>query len=209
MMTDCGVPFIVKICGITNAADAAAAVEAGANALGFNFYEKSPRVITPEAAAQIAQELPEGVLRVGVFVNAPLERILEIAEKMRLDVVQLHGEQAPDTNFRTWRAVAAGHRLPINEEQPEAYLLDSHSPEYGGSGKSFDWTLSRQYTGRIILAGGLGAHNVAEAIRVARPWGVDACSKLESAPGKKDAYQIRDFVASALEALRARPAVSV
>lgn len=209
MTPDGSLPFVVKICGITNAADATAAVEAGANALGFNFYENSPRVVTPEAAGEIARSLPEDVLRVGVFVNASLERIAAITAASRLDVVQLHGARAPRTRLRTWRAIAAGHPLPAKEEAPEAYLVDSYSPEYGGSGKSFDWTLSRQYRGRVILAGGLSASNVGEAIRVARPWGVDACSRLESAPGRKDLGHMRDFVAAALEALRAQTATIV
>ena len=202
-------PFVVKVCGITNAADAMAAVDAGANALGFNFYEKSPRLIAAEAAARISDELPGDVLRVGVFVNASLEQVLSVAGQVNLQVVQLHGEQVPDMALRIWRAVAAGCSLPAHERAPEAYLLDSYSAEYGGSGKSFDWTLSRQYSGRVILAGGLSASNVAGAIRVARPWGVDACSQLESAPGKKDVRQMKKFVSVALEALRAQQATSV
>lgn len=209
MKPDASLPFVVKVCGITNAADAMAAVEAGANALGFNFYERSPRFITPEQAGSMARALSENVLRVGVFVNAPLERILQLARQIPLDVVQLHGERAPDANHRTWRAVAAGHSLPLEEKQPEAYLIDSYSAEYGGSGKTFDWTLSRHYGGRLILAGGLSAANVAEAIRVARPWGVDACSRLESTPGKKDVCQMRDFVQAALGALRTQAATIV
>lgn len=199
-------PFVVKVCGITNAEDATAAVEVGANALGFNFYEKSPRFIAPEVAGSMTEALPENVLRVGVFVNAPLERILQVARQVPLDVVQLHGERTPDANYRTWRAIAAGRALPTVENEPEAYLVDSYSPEYGGSGKSFDWTLSRRYSGRLILAGGLSASNVAEAVRMAQPWGVDACSRLETAPGKKDVSQMRDFVQAALEALRAQAA---
>lgn len=203
MNPDAALPFVVKVCGITNEADARTVADAGANAVGFNFYEKSPRAIVPELAARISCGIPKGVLRVGVFVNASLERVLEVAALVPLDVVQLHGEQTAQTDYRTWRALTAGRPEPEGETRPEAYLLDSYCSGYGGSGRTFDWTLAARHTGKLILAGGLDAENVAQAVQMVRPWGVDACSRLEISPGRKDAPRVRDFVQAALEALRA------
>ena len=196
-----GLPHrIVKICGITCEDDARVAVDAGANALGFNFYPKSPRYVTPERASEIIERVPGDYLRVGVFV---VERAFSVADAS-LDVLQLHGDvngfNVP-RDYRVWRAVTAAAELPA-ENAFEALLLDSFTPHYGGSGKSFDWTLAKSLPHRILIAGGLDALNVAEAVRIARPWGVDACSRLESAPGKKDAARVRDFVRAALEALQ-------
>jgi phosphoribosylanthranilate isomerase len=202
MNADGALPFVIKVCGITSATDAMIAAEAGANALGFNFYERSPRAIMPELAAQIACHVPKDILRVGVFVNVPLERILAVAALVRLDVVQLHGERVPSTGYRTWRAIWAGRFAPEGETQPEAYLLDSYSPKYGGSGQTFDWKLAAKQGGRLILAGGLDAQNVARAIEIVQPWGVDACSRLEKSPGKKDVRKVREFVEAAIAGLR-------
>lgn len=201
------IEFVVKVCGITNEADARAAAEAGANAIGLNFYAKSPRFITPDSARLIASALPASVLKVGVFVNATAESIIAIAEHVALDAVQIHGTVSGGlTNLRIWRA------LPVDEEFPgslngaldaEAFLLDAPTRDFGGSGRTFDWSRVSGVRHRVVLAGGLDANNVAEAIAVAHPWGVDACSRLESSPGKKDSRKLRDFVA---EALRARAA---
>ncbi|MBV8072340.1 MAG: phosphoribosylanthranilate isomerase [Acidobacteriaceae bacterium] len=196
-------PFVVKVCGITNAEDVLAAVEAGANALGFNFYEKSPRAISPDTAREIAAGVPAGVLKVGVFVNCPPQRVHAVAAMVPLDVVQLHGERASGVQLRTWRAVAVTAPLPLEESEPEAYLLDSYSPEYGGSGRTFDWRLARNAKSRLILAGGLDGANVARAVETARPWGVDACSRLEVSPGRKDPRRVRDFVEAAVASLKA------
>ncbi len=195
------IPFVVKVCGITNEEDALVSAEAGANALGFNFYERSARYIRPEAARNIARNLPEGTLRVGVFVNASEAAILQTTREVALDVVQLHGENAAAVQLRVWRAVAAGRAIPKGEVTPEAYLLDAYTPKYGGSGNTFDWRSAASYPGRLILAGGLDGANVAEAIEAARPWGVDACSRLERCPGKKDANRVREFVSAALKSL--------
>jgi phosphoribosylanthranilate isomerase len=195
--------MIVKICGITRLDDALAAIAAGASALGFNFYPKSPRYIEPDRAAPILAALPAGVTRVGVFVN---ESGAAIAARLGLDVVQLHGSasalhgsaSAPP-GLRLWRAVAAGS--PLDDPNAEAFLIDAPAgPQYGGAGRTFDWSLARDTGRRIILAGGLDASNVRQAIEIARPWGVDACSRLESAPGVKDHHRMAEFVKAALSA---------
>lgn len=191
-------PFVIKICGITNEADAQAAVEAGANALGFNFYSNSPRYIRPNRAQQIITSVSGSYLRVGVFVNPSEDELIEIAQSVDLDVVQLHGDRCPtcfSQPFRIWRSIAP--MAAANDQNVEAYLLDTPSAGFGGSGETFDWSLAEAHTSRIILAGGLHASNVAEAIRIANPWGVDACSRLESRPGKKSAQKVREFVRTA------------
>lgn len=189
--------MMVKVCGITNQADADAA--AGAGALGFNFYAKSPRYVSPEAAAQILT--PEGVLRVGVFVNEP--RAAEIARQARLDVIQLHGDEetAPE-GFPIWKAfrVASDFSMDRLTFPAEAFLLDTPSDLYGGSGQPFDWSLAKGSDRKILLAGGLGPDNVQQAIATARPWGVDACSRLESEPGIKDHEKVARFIQLALTA---------
>ena len=184
--------MMIKICGITNREDALAAVDAGASALGFNFYPKSPRYITPQAAAEIASDLP--VLKVGVFVDH--------LQPTTMDVLQLHGNESAEdmpAGRRVWKAFRVTPEWDPSAMSAyanvEAFLLDGPAP---GTGESFDW---KRATGmrQIILAGGLGPDNVAEAIRQARPWGVDACSKLERAPGLKDHEKMRRFVRAALE----------
>ncbi|BDC51047.1 N-(5'-phosphoribosyl)anthranilate isomerase [Bryobacterales bacterium F-183] len=193
--------MIVKVCGITTVEDALMSVEAGADALGFNFYPKSPRYVTPEVARQIADEVPPGILRVGVFVNESPEFVLDVARLADLDVVQLHGGACP-SGTRVWRAKNAGPDFDPAEVEgdavPEAFVLDSPAPgTYGGTGVPFDWTRIPALTRNIVLAGGLDGSNVADAIRVARPWGVDACSRLERAPGRKDPAKVAAFVAAA------------
>jgi phosphoribosylanthranilate isomerase len=186
--------MIVKICGITNREDALAAVDAGATALGFNFYSKSPRYITPDLAAEISAGLP--VLTVGVFVDT--------LSATSMDVLQLHGSETPadiPAGKRVWKAFRVTPEWNPDAmaayESAEAFLLDGPGP---GTGESFDWSRASGLK-RIILAGGLGPDNVAEAIRQVRPWGVDACSRLESAPGRKDHDKMRRFVRAALEQL--------
>lgn len=192
--------MIVKICGVTNSEDAAAALDAGASAIGFNFYARSPRYIAPERAAAIATP---GARRIGVFVNERPARVEEIARIAALDTVQLHGEATAHPRALTvWRTaqVTAGFSLP-EVEGAEALLLDGPAGElYGGAGRSFDWRLVHAADLRIVIAGGLDASNVAQAIAIARPWGVDACSRLESAPGKKDHMKMQAFIRAALEA---------
>lgn len=197
--------FLVKICGITNEEDARIAVEAGANALGFNFYKNSPRCITPARAREIARAVPGDYLKAGIFVNATEAELLDTAAEAGLDVLQLHGCDCAfpvSTRLRIWHAVAAAGTPPAADASIEAYLLDTPGADYGGSGKSFDWRLAARFPHRVIIAGGLEAANVAEAIRVASPWGVDACSRLESSPGKKDAQRVRDFIRAAFSTVR-------
>jgi phosphoribosylanthranilate isomerase len=197
--------MILKICGITNPEDAAAAIEAGATAIGLNFYPRSPRYVPPERAAAIRTP---GVRRVGVFVNEAPARVREIAQLAALDVVQFHGEEtAADfpAALAVWKAVRVGpeFRFESYDTCPaEALLLDGPAGElYGGSGRAFDWSLAARSARRIILAGGLDASNVKTAIEMAHPWGVDACSKIESAPGKKDHRKMTEFLQAARAAL--------
>ena len=198
--------MIVKVCGITNAEDAAAAIAGGATAIGFNFYPRSPRYIAPEAAATIGT--PIGVRRVGVFVNEPRETVERIVRIAVLDVAQLHGEESPDDypNAPVWKAARVNANLDLSAYRNrlvEALLLDGPAGDlYGGAGKSFDWNLAAGMTQRIILAGGLDGSNVAAAIAAAHPWGVDACSRIESAPGKKDYKKMTEFLHAAREAMR-------
>jgi phosphoribosylanthranilate isomerase len=210
-MSELDIPFLVKICGITNEEDARAAVHAGANALGFNFYARSPRYIDLERARAIAECVPAGVLSVGVFVNASEEDLIEASSEVPLDVLQVHGEFPPlhlAASFRVWRAIQASAPPAFLDPHIEAHLLDSTTAQYGGSGTTFDWMLAAAFPLRKIVAGGLDAANVAEAIRVARPWGVDASSRLESEPGKKDPVRVAQFVQAALTAFRQPQKVS-
>ena len=200
--------MILKICGITSQEDADAAVAGGANAIGFNFYPGSPRYVTPECAAGIATA--PGVRRVGVFVNEPRKRVEEIGRAVALDVAQLHGEEAPadyPERMAVWKAarVGAGFDFGHFADCPaEALVLDSPAgDQYGGTGKSFDWKLVGVSAWRIVLAGGLDASNVAQAVALVRPWGVDACSRIEIAPGKKDHKKMNEFLQAAKAALLA------
>jgi phosphoribosylanthranilate isomerase len=191
--------MMVKICGITNREDALAAIEGGATALGFNFYPASPRYIAPEKAADIAAGLPR-VWKVGVFVDEAPEQILAIAAQTGLDIAQLHGSESPENfprGMRVWKAIRVRDgQIPKAPDGPaEAVLLDGPA-----SGKSFDWHGAASYPGKLILAGGLDAANVGSAIQQAHPWGVDACSLLESAPGRKDHFKMAAFLKAALTA---------
>jgi phosphoribosylanthranilate isomerase len=199
--------MILKVCGITTQEDADAAVSAGATAIGFNFYAKSPRFVAPELAGRIRTA---GARRVGVFVNEPAARIAEIARIAALDVVQLHGDETPadyPAGLTVWKAarVDANFTFSRYDRCPaEALLLDGPAAElYGGVGHTFNWELAAASTHRIIVAGGLDASNVARAIALAHPWGVDSCSRIESAPGKKDIKKMTDFLQAARAALGA------
>jgi phosphoribosylanthranilate isomerase len=200
--------MILKICGITIQEDATAAIAGGANAIGFNFYPKSPRYIQPERAAAIATGAR--VRRVGVFVNEPRQTVEEIGRIASLDTVQLHGEESSadyPASLAVWKALRVGADFDLaraNQDAgaAEALLLDGPAGElYGGAGRSFDWSLAGVGTRRIIVAGGLDASNVAQAVALAHPWGVDACSRLESAPGKKDLKRMNEFLQAARAAL--------
>ena len=194
--------MMVKICGITNRDDALAAVEGGASALGFNFYPPSPRYIAPEPAQAILAVLPPGILKVGVFANEPAASVVLLAGQLGLDIVQLHGESAEvPAGLRVWRAVPVAPGFDVASLDPlpaEAFLLDAPSGSvYGGTGRSFDWSLARGARRPVILAGGLDETNVRRAIEEAQPWGVDACSRLESAPGRKDRRRMAQFLKAA------------
>lgn len=192
--------MIVKICGITNPEDAAAAVLAGATALGFNFYPPSPRYISAETASRIAPAVPAGVLKVGVFVNENPARMAETMREAQLDIAQVIGEPPP-AGVPYWRVYKVDDFfLPEGlDGRAEALLLDTPSGTlHGGTGKTFDWSRARIPGRRVVIAGGLGPDNVAAAVRACGPWGVDACSRLESSPGRKDPGKVRAFVAAAL-----------
>lgn len=196
---------MIKICGITRVEDAQAAADAGATALGFNFYPRSKRYIAPHDVLPITRTVPRGVWKVGVFVNEVPEVVEAIAKQVGLDVVQLHGDEQPDAlpSFqRIWKAfrVEPGFSLSAMDRYPsvEAFLLDGPAgAEYGGTGKPFAWGIAAQCERKTILAGGLDAANVRHAIAEAHPWGVDACSKLETAPGIKDHRKMVEFVEAA------------
>lgn len=189
--------MMVKICGVTNVDDALAAVDGGAAAIGFNFYPKSPRYITASQADRIAEALPSTVLKVGVVVGCA-------APGLPVDILQVHGSDALLPG-RVWKAIRVDEsfRLEDLDQYPaEAFLLDAPSDTlHGGTGQTFDWSRAAGTGKKIILAGGLDATNVRTAIETARPWGVDACSRLESAPGKKDHAKMAQFLKAALNGL--------
>jgi len=186
----------VKICGLTNYRDAAAAVDLGADLLGFNFYPKSPRFVTPEQAAQIINKLPAFIDVAGVFVNASLDQIKEAIGECNLDWVQLHGDESPEfcesllsINVRTMKAIRVKDQEDIERAESfftDAVLLDAFDPEkYGGTGLTFDWNIIGHISKRIFLAGGINPDNVAAAIELG-VYGIDVCSGIETSPGKKD-----------------------
>jgi len=194
----------VKICGITNLEDARVAVEAGADALGFVFYEKSPRFINPVRAAEIIAKLPPFIQSVGLFVNEETEKINWTADYCGLDLIQLHGDESPEDCLEVNRRVIKAFRVqnivsidPLNKYQVAGYLLDAWSPDaYGGTGRTFNWELAgaaRKY-GPIILAGGLSPDNIVEAILSVKPYAIDVSSGVESEPGKKDPAKVREII---------------
>jgi phosphoribosylanthranilate isomerase len=200
---------LVKICGITNRADADAACEAGAGALGFNFYPRSQRYIAPEAAHEIIARLPPSVLTVGVFVNAGTpEALAQLAMRAGVAAVQLHGDETPAycaalTGWQVIKAIRVGP--DFTPEQATRYpahaiLLDAYNARlHGGTGQVFDWTharRTRELVPRLFLAGGLTAENVATAVAAVAPYALDVCSGVESAPGRKDLAKVRAFMAA-------------
>ncbi|MCC7355804.1 MAG: phosphoribosylanthranilate isomerase [Anaerolineae bacterium] len=206
----------VKICGLTRLADAQAALDAGADLLGFNFYPASPRYISPERAAEIIAALPQTACHVGVFVNAELATVQRITGICHLDYVQLSGDEAPDfaraLSPRAFKSIrprsaeeaeagaAAYARLDSTDDAAPALLVDAYrAGQYGGTGQQSDWMLAARLASRyrLLLAGGLTPENVADAVRQARPWGVDVASGVESAPGIKDHDKIRRFIQGA------------
>ncbi len=200
----------VKICGITRKEDALHAVHAGADALGFVFYPKSPRCIDPEQARTIISALPPFVSAVGLFVNEGQKRIHEIASFSGIDVIQLHGDEAPqDCVVNGYRVVKA---LRVRDQDSlsaadrygvSALLLDAWAPDqYGGTGRTFNWQLAARLAARrpVVLAGGLTPENVAQAIAAVHPYGVDVSSGVESSPGRKDPAKLAAFIANAKRA---------
>src|ERR1041384_1186034 len=200
---------LIKICGITSLDDAHAAVAAGADALGFNFYKPSPRYITPHNAHEIIEQLPDEVLKVGVFVNEESpDQVRQIAKEAGINALQLHGDESPDychdlSDQYVIKALAVGHhfdpqqikRYPVN-----AIMLDTkHNTLRGGTGRAFDWSIAKEISKivpKLYLAGGLSPENVAGAIETVRPYAVDACSSLEDTPGTKNHDRMRAFVAA-------------
>ncbi|HEV2615245.1 MAG TPA: phosphoribosylanthranilate isomerase [Candidatus Acidoferrales bacterium] len=199
----------IKICGITNWEDAKVAMDAGADALGFNFYTNSPRRIALSHAKRIIRHMPRRVAAVGVFVNASPKEMLRVARATDLGALQLHGEESPDTVERLAReypvikAFRVGPRFRVSELQrypcAAGFLLDGYDTEQrGGTGKRFDWGVAREAKryGPVILAGGLRETNVAEAIRQANPDALDVCSGVEVRPGKKHAKKLKQLMAA-------------
>jgi phosphoribosylanthranilate isomerase len=199
----------VKICGITNVEDAAFSVIAGADALGFVFYKKSPRYISPRKAAQISQILPKRIVKVGVFVDAKEKSIRKTARLCHLDLLQFHGSESPEfcARFKGYKVIKAFRikdRLKLEnvlKYKAFGYLFDTFAKSRaGGTGKKFDWALlpqRNQLKHPIFLSGGLTAKNVQLAIKVVHPDWVDVSSAVEIRPGKKDAKKIKNFITAA------------
>jgi phosphoribosylanthranilate isomerase len=201
---------LIKICGITNLVDAQAAVDAGADALGFNFYPPSPRYISPPDARAIIDQLPPGVLTVGVFVNvASPGEVSRLAEHAGVKALQLHGDESPE-----YCAALAGHFVikvfsvatGFSDEHVQSYsvtavMLDAGDKKIrGGTGRVVDWSVAarfRDIVPRLFLAGGLSPQNVFDAIQTVKPYAVDACSLLEDSPRRKNHHLIREFVTNA------------
>jgi phosphoribosylanthranilate isomerase len=203
---------IVKICGVTRPEDAEVAAQAGADWIGLNFWPRSRRYVALERAVEVAAAIPGDVKKVGVFVNAPAPTVVDVAHRVGLDILQFHGDEdahylaafAEEFAGRTLQALrvrdATDLRLLEQLAGVDTVLLDAPSDSYGGSGRTFDWTLARQakaHGKRIVLAGGLTPENVAQAIREVRPFGVDVAGGVEASPGVKDADKIRRFLEAA------------
>jgi phosphoribosylanthranilate isomerase len=195
----------VKICGITDLQDALAAIELGAHALGFNFYKKSSRYIEPTQAKSLVEALPPFVSLVGVFVDeySP-ERVMKIAQAIGISSVQLHGSESPDYvkklgGLQVIKSFRVDDQFEVQQMAAypvNTFLLDGYVPgQFGGTGKTCDWevALAAKKQGRIILAGGLSAENIFEAVCKVEPYAVDICSGVESQPGKKDLKKMQDL----------------
>ena len=198
----------VKICGITNLADALVAAEAGADALGFVFWEQSPRCVSVETAADIIRGLPPFLVKVGVFVNAPTDFVYRGIGQCGLNLLQFHGDETPEycvqfglMSMKAFRIRDQNSLLDLPGYQTDAWLLDAFAPDKaGGTGQRFNWELAVQARdlGRpIFLAGGLTAENVGEAVRLVRPYAVDVSSGVEATPGKKDHEKVKAFIREA------------
>ena len=206
--------MFVKICGITNRADAEAIIAAGADALGFNFWPGSERYLEPADAAEWITDLPDSVIRVAVLVNPSLAYAKEIAAIDGIDSLQLHGAESPEfclslveAQVPLWKVVPMiGRDMQLPDFHTNRLLLDTAAgTKFGGTGTPFPWNWARDIivaniAREFILAGGLNSENVAEAVQQARPFGVDVASGVETAPGRKDIYRLRDFIAAARSA---------
>ena len=211
--------FQVKICGITSVDDALAVAQAGADAIGLNFYPRSPRHVTTDVARDILKALPAGVVKVGLFVDTPADEVCRLFDDLHLDLIQLHGDQPPEflthlggrPVMRAFRVGPDGLR-PVAEYLarcrmlavlPTLVLLDSLvAGAYGGTGQRADWGVAKQYVAEpgvppLVLAGGLTPENVADAIRTVRPAAVDVASGVESQPGRKDPAAVGAFIQAA------------
>lgn len=197
----------VKICGLMNLEDALFAAEAGADALGFVLYLRSPRCVKPAAVQEIIRQLPPYVTTVGVFANVGAKEMLDVMENCGLDLAQLQGDEPPSVCNRLGSKAVKAIRVKDRDSldsmknySARAFVLDTYAEEnFGGTGKRFDWDLAveaKQY-GRIILAGGLNPANVREAVQKVRPYGVDVSSGVEERIGKKDPEKVRQFIARA------------
>ncbi len=195
----------VKICGVRSMEEALCALDCGADALGFNFWPKSPRHIEPEDARAIIDRLPPFISCVGVFVNESREIILETARVAGIRIVQLHGDESPEfcrelDSLKLIKALRVGEGFELNSIarfEVSAVLLDTNMKgSYGGTGRRFDWSVAIEAKrfARIILAGGLNIDNVAEAIREVKPFALDVCSGVEAEPGRKDLDKLRRFM---------------
>jgi len=204
--------FRIKICGITNETDALHAVACGADALGFVFYGGSPRCVEAETVRAIVAKLPATVTAVGLFVNEEAEVVNTVAAASGISLVQLHGDESPEYCRRIERPVMKA--LRVRDEQSlagwqdypvEALLLDAwHPDKFGGTGEAGDWQLAAQMARQttIILAGGLTPDNVAEAVKMVKPQGVDVSSGVECSPGRKDPEKVKAFITNARESFK-------
>jgi len=201
----------IKICGITTRRDAFAAIDYGADALGFVFYDKSPRSVTPETANTIISSLPPFITTVGVFVDLEKEKLEQITSYTGLDVIQLHGSELPEQCSSYRKVIKALRVKELSDLEPltryntvSAFLLDTYSPDaIGGTGQIFNWEIAIEAKkfGKIILAGGLTPDNIEEAVRLVQPYGVDVSSGVEGPEkGKKDHQKLRLFIEKAIHA---------
>jgi phosphoribosylanthranilate isomerase len=198
--------MFTKVCGLTRLTDARHAVAHGATAVGFVFWPKSPRYVTPDRAADIISELPGGVTAVGVFVNQPIDEITRIAAQTGIAAIQLHGDEppayAPALPWPVLRATALDEAKGSMQDWPPEtlILLDVHDPvRRGGTGRTIDWSRAARIAAarRVVLAGGLTPENVGAAIETVRPYGVDVSSGVEEAPGVKDLAKVARFLENA------------
>jgi phosphoribosylanthranilate isomerase len=197
----------VKICGLTNSKDAVKAVQLGAWALGFNFYKKSPRYLGAYKAQKIIAQLPPFVTPVGVFVNLKEGAVKQILDFCHIQTVQFHGDESAQfckrfkKNYKVIKAIRIAEDLNVEALKAfevDAFLLDTHDEKaYGGTGKTFDWTIARKVKNLnvpIILSGGLHYNNVVTAIEEVKPYAVDTCSGVETSPGVKNEQSMREFI---------------